>query len=71
VENTHRCVGGVRTISMVRATPPFVRKWPSAVSLEALSHDLPPSVKRVGGGPVVYLRWSFLLSSTYFSLSSG
>jgi len=54
VENTHRCVGGVRTLLMVRATPPFVRKWPSAVSLKALSHDLPPGVKHVGGGPVIY-----------------
>jgi len=56
---------------MVRATPPFVLKWPSAVSLEALSHDLPPGVKHVGGGPVIYRQWSFLLSSIYFSLSSG
>jgi hypothetical protein len=41
------------------------------MSLEAPSHDLPPGVEHVGGGPMVYSWWSFLLSSTYFFLSSG
>jgi hypothetical protein len=51
---------------MVRATPPFVRKWPSAVSLEALSRDLPPGVKRVGGGPSPVVISSFFY--LFFSL---
>jgi hypothetical protein len=51
--------------------PLFVQKWPSAMSLGASSRDLSPNVKHVDGGPTVYRKWSFLFSSTYFSLSSG
>jgi hypothetical protein len=71
VENTHQRVGGVRTIVTVREMSLFAQKWPSAKSLEAPSYDLPLGVECVGGGPAIYRRRSFLLSSAYFSFSSG
>jgi hypothetical protein len=38
-------------------------------ALEAPSHDLPPALERVDGGPTVYRRWFFLfLLPTFLSL---
>jgi hypothetical protein len=69
VFSTRQHVGDVRVLLTARAMPLFVRKWSSTVSLEAPSHDLPPALERVDGGPTVYRRWFFLfLLPTFLSL---
>jgi hypothetical protein len=71
VFSTRQHVGDVRVLLTARAMPLFVRKWSSTVSLEAPSHDRPPGLEHVDGGPTVYRRWLFFISTAYFSLSSG